>query len=208
MGFPDRLLADHEKMVFDLRPHWIAVVPYAVWTILLGIAWFLLHRLAGNEMEQPQNVQIGIAVVVLAIWVWASVAPFLRWRFTHFVLTSDRLITRSGVIARHSREIPLERVNDITFSQSAMERMLGAGDLMIESAGERGQTRIGNIRKPEQVQLMIYKEIESNNNRMVRPENPSDSIPAQIESLARLRDQGAISETEFENKKQDLLKRL
>lgn len=207
MGFPQRLLADHEKLVFDLRPHWIAVVPHVIWTILLLVLWILLHRLAGSQMDDPANVQIAIAVVVLALWFFVAVVPFLRWRFTHFVLTSDRLITRAGVIAKHSREIPLERVNDIAFNQSALERMMGAGDLMVESAGERGQTRIANVRKPEQVQLMIYKEIESNNSRMMRPDAGA-SITEQIEGLARLRDQGTISADEFEAKKQDLLKRL
>ena len=145
----------------------------------------------------------------------------LDWTFTHFVLTTDRLITRSGVIAKHSKEIPLERINDVTFNQSVLERMIGAGDLMIESAGERGQTRIRNVRKPEQVQLMIYKEVEENNNRMMRggarlrplsPRSrlpaPSESVTDQIEALKRLKDAGAITDMEFENKKSELLKRL
>ena len=86
----------------------------------------------------------------------------------------------------------------------------GTGDLLVESAGERGQTRIENVRKPEQVQLMIYTETEDNNNRMMRPgtQGATPSIPEQIEALARLKDQGVLSETEFETKKQELLKRL
>lgn len=216
MAFPKGLLADHEKVVFDLRPHWIAVVPEALWSVLLLVVWIVGHRLAASELSDPGGLQLGIAIVVLVLWVLFSVIPFLRWRFTHFVLTSDRLITRHGVISKHSKEIPLERINDVTFSQTVIERLMGAGDLMIESAGERGQTRIGNVRKPEQVQLMIYKSTEDNNIRMMSPGGrgehppaaPAPTVPQQIEALARLRDQGAITEEEFNVKKAELLKRL
>ncbi len=213
VAFPKGLLADHEKLVFDLRPHWIAVVPEVVWTVLLAVVWVFSHRLAGDKVTDASGLQLGIAIVVLALWIFFAVIPFLRWKFTHFVLTSDRLITRHGIIAKHSKEIPLERINDVAFSQTVFERMLGAGDLMIESAGERGQSRIADVRKPEQVQLMIYKVTEENNNRMMNPgaaapaEAPP-SIPQQIEALARLKDQGSLTEEEFNAKKAELLKRL
>ena len=129
-----------------------------------------------------------------------------------FVLTTDRLITRTGIIAKRSKEIPLERINDVAFSQSVFERLVGAGDLLIESAGERGQERITNVRDPEQVQLQIYKVAEENSNRMMRggaaSSSTSASIPDQIEALSRLREQGVLSEEEFQAKKQDLLNRL
>jgi membrane protein YdbS with pleckstrin-like domain len=209
MPFPRHLLADHEKVVFDLKPHWIAVVPSVLWTLGFILLYAIGYQLVDDQSwaGTGQNV-LGIVAVVGIIFM--GVIPFLRWYFTLFVLTSDRLITRSGVIAKHSKEIPLERINDVTFSQSVIERGLGAGDLLIESAGERGQNRISNVRKPEQVQLMIYREIEDNNTRMMRPGAPSTggTIPEQIEALARLKEQGVISETEFETKKAELLKRL
>lgn len=211
MAFPRALLADHEKVVFELRPHWVALIPSVVWTVLVGIALFLGYSAADAifeaNPETPKSIIGGIATIA---WIVLAVVPFLRWYFTSFVLTSDRLITRHGIIAKHSREIPLERINDVTFSQSVIERVLGAGDLLVESAGERGQTRIENVRKPEQVQLMIYTETEENNNRMMRPAATVSAtpVPDQIAALARLHDQGILTEDEFETKKQELLRRL
>ncbi len=100
---------------------------------------------------------------------------YLRWATTHFVLTTDRLIFRSGVLSKLSREIPLERVNDVTFSQSLWERLIGAGDLFIESAGERGQSVFQDIPKPEAVQVEIYRQMEANGQRMsgIAPRAPS-----------------------------------
>jgi uncharacterized membrane protein YdbT with pleckstrin-like domain len=209
VGFPRKLLADHETLVFDLKPHWIALTPSVLWTVLIAVATFFGY----GWLDDPSWARPALLIAALLAFFILAVMPFLQWMYTNFVLTSDRLITRSGVIAKHSKEIPLERINDVAFSQSIFERMLGAGDLLLESAGERGQTRIGNVRNPEQVQLTIYKETEANNTRMMRPGGgPSSaaeaSIPEQIEALARLKEQGVISATEFETKKQELLKRL
>jgi membrane protein YdbS with pleckstrin-like domain len=213
MPFPRQLLADHEKVIFDVQPHWVALLPPALWTIAILILWVFGYTVAKNQLDDAGLVQNVVAIAALVALFFLAVLPFLRWRFTYFVLTTDRLITRTGVIAKQSREIPLERINDVTFNQSVVERMVGAGDLLVESAGERGQERISNVRNPEQIQLMIYKEVEENQNRMMRGGRPfptptGDSIPEQIEALARLRDQGVLSETEFETKKQELLKRL
>lgn len=216
MAFPRKLLADHEKIVLDLRPHWVALVVPALFTLLILAVVTAVYNL--TESSWGENA---IVIAGLVAWLILGLLPFLNWLFTSFVLTSDRLITRKGVVAKHSREIPLERINDVTFTQSVLDRMLGAGDLLVESAGERGQTRISNVRRPEQVQLTIYKETEANNNRMMRPgtgtnttpqtpspQAPRESVLEQIEALKRLKDGGALSEAEFETKKQELLKRL
>jgi uncharacterized membrane protein YdbT with pleckstrin-like domain len=217
MGFPRQLLADHEKLVFDLKPHWVAIVPPILWTIALLVVLFGGYWAAEQIFEKdPGTAKMVVGAIVTLAWLLLAVVPFLRWQFTRFVLTTDRLITRSGIIAKHSKEIPLERVNDVAFNQTVLERIVGAGDLLIESAGERGQNRIGNVRKPEQVQLMIYKEIEENNLRMARAEgggtaprpDVESSVTEQLEALGRLKEQGVITEAEFTAKKQELLKRL
>ncbi|HET7482454.1 MAG TPA: PH domain-containing protein, partial [Actinomycetota bacterium] len=115
------------------------------------------------------------------------------------------------VIAKHSKEIPLERINDVAFSQGVFDRMIGAGSLMIESAGERGQEQITHVRHPERVQKTIYEESEKNQNRMMQPRGAApaeQSVASQIEALSRLKEQGLISDGEYESKRQELLKRM
>jgi uncharacterized membrane protein YdbT with pleckstrin-like domain len=217
MAFPKNLLAEHEKIVFDLKPHWVALVPSVLWTIAAIAALFLGYR--GVEAVVDGDDTTGkmiVGAVVTIAWYFLAVLPALRWRFTMFVLTTDRLITRHGIIAKHSREIPLERINDVAFSQTVLERVLGAGDLMVESAGERGQSRIADVRKPEQVQLMIYKQTEDNSTRIVSGQvgaamggrRSEPSVTEQLDDLGRLRKDGVITEEEFQAKKAELLKRL
>jgi uncharacterized membrane protein YdbT with pleckstrin-like domain len=149
-------------------------------------------------------------LLLLALLVAGRV---LRWLTTHFVLTTERLIFRSGVVAKFGREIPLERINDVTFSQSVFERLIGIGDLVIESAGEHGQSTFSDIRDPEAVQLQIYRQMEANGRRRsgyltaAVPERPPGAL-TDLERLADLRDRGAVTEEEFQAKKRELLDRL
>jgi membrane protein YdbS with pleckstrin-like domain len=204
--FPERLLGEHEEVVYDLRPHWWALVG----PILLGFAvvvagslgWTLLP---GGSLLWPVRLALtGVAVLLLLVF---ALPRYLRWVTTHFVLTTDRLIFRAGVLSKLSREIPLERLNDVTFTQSLWERMIGAGDLLIESAGERGQSVFENVPHPEAVQVEIYRQMEANGQRMSGGGRAPSALD-DLERLAGLRDRGAITEEEFQDKKRDLLDRL
>ena len=207
MPFPQRLLGENEEIVYDLHAHWWALVGPILVTalVVLGAAagWAFLPS---GGLRQPARLAIaGVAVLCL---LFIALPRYLRWTTTHFVLTTDRLIFRSGVLAKRSKEIPLERLNDVTFSQSIWERVIGAGDLFIESAGERGQSVFEDIPKPEAVQVEIYRQMEANGQRMrgVAPRPPS--VLEELERLANLRDRGAVTNEEFERKKRDLLDRL
>ena len=209
MPFPRQLLLDHESIVFDLKPHWIAIIPAIFWAVVSVTASVFAYDFVDDQGWSWGRTAVLVAVA-LALFVF-TVLPILRWMFTNFVLTTDRIITRRGIIAKQSKEIPLERINDVAFNQTVFERMIGAGDLLIESAGERGQERIYDVRKPEEVQREIYRISEDNQNRMSRPviaQDAPDSIPEQLEALGRLRTAGTISEAEFQSKKAELLKRM
>src|SRR5918911_576021 len=104
MAFPNKLLGDREKLVFDLKPHWIELLYPVFWTLVLAIAAGLVQAIVKHH-PIPKNV---VLVVAIVLWIWLAVVPFLRWINTNFVLTTDRLITRRGVLAKHSKEIPLE----------------------------------------------------------------------------------------------------
>ena len=114
------------------------------------------------------------------------------WATTHLVLTSDRLIYRSGVIAKRGIEIPLERINTVFSSQSVFERLLRCGDLVVESGGERGRQSFADIPGPGAVQNEIYRQMEANNNRMYQGRGSAGglSVVEQLEKLDDLRRRG------------------
>ena len=200
--FPERLLTEGEEIILDLKPHWIALLKPVLWTIVIGSVTGFLWVLAGPASDVLDEVRIALFALALILWIPLAATPAVRWFFTLFVLTNERVITRSGVIAKRSKEIPLETINDVTFGQRIIERILGAGDLVIESAGESGQNRFTDIRHPEAVQLEIYRAAEGRKG-LGRPGGPS--LADELAKLADLRDRGVLTEEEFQDRKRKLL---
>jgi len=146
-----------------------------------------------------------IAIVLIvgsALWL---LARYARWVTTNFVITSDRIIFRSGVISKSGIEIPLERVNNVLFNQTVFERMLGAGDLLIESGGEAGQQRFTDVRRPERVQNLIHAQMEVNESRRFGGSASGSDVASQLEKLEGLLERGTLSQEEFDEQKRRLL---
>lgn len=211
MPFSRKLLNEGEDVVLDLHPHWVFFIKQAMALILAVIVGLVVLT-----RDLPGWVEAVAGVAVLLSLVWLGLA-YAKWATTNFVVTTDRLIYRHGVLAKHGVEVPLERVNTIFFSQSIFERMVGSGDLVIESAGEMGRQNFSNVRKPSAVQNEIYRQMEQNENRKfdrlgagpsAAGAAPGSSVPEQIQQLDALRQQGVVTETEFQAKKADLLNRM
>lgn len=201
MPYPARLLNPSESVALDLHPHWWFFAEAATSFAVSGVLWLFVF----GQYEDKSYLTYPIGAIALGALVWLFVR-YLKWRTTYFVITSDRLIYRHGVIAKAGIEIPLERVNNVNFKQSIFERLIGAGDLLIESGGEDGQQRFSDIAKPAKVQNLIHLQMEDNQNRSfsVNVAGGND-IATQLEKLEGLRDRGSISAEEFEVQKQRLL---
>jgi membrane protein YdbS with pleckstrin-like domain len=202
---PRNLLRDNEEIVLDLRPHWWYFVRE---TVALGLA--LLVGLLALVLGWPDWIRLLSGVAILVTLGWATYS-YLQWSRTHLILTTDRLIYRSGVLTRTGIEIPLERINTVFFRQTLLERTIGSGDLTIESAGEMGRQEFSNILRPLNVQNEIYHQMENNENRKfskIGQPAAGPSIPEQIAQLDDLRQKGILSEDEFRRKKEELLGRM
>ena len=208
MGFPTRLLIEGEEIALDLRPHWwffagpvAAGIP--VIALFVGVG-----QLDEGDLKTAAWWVCAAVAVAWAVWLAGRLG---RWVTTHFVVTNERLIYRTGVLSKQGRDIPLDRVNDLASSQTFFERLLRSGDLLIESAGERGQQTFHNISHPDKVSHEIYRQIEANQERQAsggRRAAAEETVPEQIAALADLRDRGLLTEAEFQAKKADLLSRM
>jgi membrane protein YdbS with pleckstrin-like domain len=208
MPFPRRLLIPDEQLVLDLRPHPIALVMPAVVTIVgfVAASWLTAKTDVAHWVWW---------VLFLILLVLYPVPKLIAWLTSNFAVTSDRVIHRQGFIAKRSMEIPLEAINDVRFEQGILDRMVGAGTLVISSASEFGRNTFDDIRHPEAVQKVIYEQGESNKKRMYQgsaagqgPPPPPPAAPsatAELERLARLRADGVLSEEEFQVQKAKIL---
>jgi uncharacterized membrane protein YdbT with pleckstrin-like domain len=209
MPFDPRNLHSTEEIVLDMHPHWIMMVK-AVLALVVSTAFGIFLLISSEDFKGF----LGTALKVLAtLAIVASVVYFVqrwaRWYSTNFVVTTDRCIYREGIIAKRGIEIPLDRVNTVFFQQGPIERLVRAGDLRIESAGELGIQHFEDVRDPVRVQNILYVEMEDNENRKFdRVRAPGAvSVADEIGKLASLRDQGHLTPAEFESQKAALLAR-
>ena len=204
MPFPRHLLNQDEDIVLDVHPHWLFFAEPALTVLGLAILTIVLAIVAGNA---ALNIVMLILVAVALLWAfWRAVT----WRTTHFVITTDRLIYRSGVFAKRGIQIPLERVNNVNFKQGILERIVGAGDLLVESAGEDGQQRFTDIRRPAQVQNLIHAQMEGHFQRRASyaappPPPPGGDVTQQLERLEGMLQRGTLTQEEFNAQKAKLL---
>ena len=218
-SYPEKLINEGETVVLDLKPHWWFfwkhIIVGAALLIVLGVWIALLDSKTWEWVQYP----LAIAILVDVVFV---IVKYLTWTYTHFVLTDRRVISRSGIISKRGTEVPLDRVNNIDFTQKFWERLIGAGDLAIESAGKDGQSHFQNVRHPDMVQQEVYRQMEVNSRRqagwhadamaertpVATASAASPDVADQIAKLATLRDQGALTSEEFEAKKTELLDRM
>lgn len=201
MPYPQRNLNRDETIALDMHPHWWFFAKQTAATVVV-VALSLLAIPRDNDW-----VTYPLVVLLVVVGLWLGVR-YLKWVTTNFVITSQRVIFREGIIAKKGIEIPLERVNNVNFNQGIVERILGAGDLLIESGGEDGKQRFTDIRHPEAVQNLIHAQMEAVAERRAgygRSEAAVADPTAQLERLADLLDRGVISQDEFDAQKARLL---
>jgi uncharacterized membrane protein YdbT with pleckstrin-like domain len=179
-GIPKRLLADDEEVVMALRPHWKEMVgPVLVLLVTCPAATYLATIVPDSSAQKW--LRLAVLVVAVLIVLRFVIWPFLKWLTTSYIVTDRRIITRVGVVARTGRDMPISRVNDVTFSHSGLlERVLRCGTLVVESAGERGQLVLRDVPHVEEVQRDVYKLAEADEERRRgegRDVNTSSDMP-------------------------------
>jgi uncharacterized membrane protein YdbT with pleckstrin-like domain len=167
------------------------------------------------------------------VWLVAAVLRFVEYRTTVFIVTDKRIAYQAGLIRRTGMSIQLNRINNVSYEQGLLERMLSNGTLTIESAAEQGTTVFRNIPHPDDTRQLIYTEIEGDEHRdakrdgeavaeamkqagLAAPASPAapaapatqSSATERMTQLQQLHQQGLVSDADFEAKKAEILKEL
>ncbi len=151
MGYPDKLLNPGERVAVDVVPHWKFLTLPA-----LTVAIVLAGAIVALQAQLPGWADLAIAGVMVVCVLWL-VRRYLRWVTTSFVVTNQRLIMRKGVFRRSGREILIDRLTDITYKQTLMDRLLRSGDLLLESPGRSGQEVLKDLPRPIKIQNEICR---------------------------------------------------
>src|SRR5262245_8571585 len=109
MPYPKNLVQQGETVALDLRPHWW----YFSRNIFTGIPLVIVLILVldwDSSVSEYVGWIVGLAFIAWAGWL---VLKYFQWTMTYFVVTSRRVIYRTGVLSKRGVEIPLERINNI-----------------------------------------------------------------------------------------------
>jgi membrane protein YdbS with pleckstrin-like domain len=160
VAYPEDLLSDGEKVILHKHSHWkMLLVPYLILIATVGVGIWLALLVQDTSWSMIGLIAIGAVALILIVWLFF--VPFIRWRTTHFIITSDRVMAREGVINRTGIDIPLGRINSVRFEHGLIDRIFGCGTLIIESASQE-PLEFDDIPGVEKVHTLLYREVNDN----------------------------------------------
>ncbi|HUY86714.1 MAG TPA: PH domain-containing protein [Acidimicrobiales bacterium] len=211
MSYPSKLLNPNESVVVELNPHWSVLVrPMGVALVVAGTAAGLLFEFP--SMPLWAALVLGVVIAVPVFWLG------LRWlqrSTTVLVVTTDRVALRTGLMVKKGWDARLERINDVSFEQSLMERIFGVGDLWIDTGGEDGTKGMAHTPHPDGVKALIFERQDAHRTAGAETAPLARNAPVQVsaglsvaeqlEKLDDLRRRGVISDDEFDAEKSRLI---
>ena len=156
MGFSTRGFSDDEDIELHLHPHWLVFAKPAL-TIVLGLILASASTQIVDTAEWYETVLMYASLVLSGLGLLRLIGRLFTWSTTHFVVTTDRVIYQRGLFGRQRLEIPLQRVNNVMFEQSFVERLVNAGDVIVESGADDRDVVFDNTPDPEFVQAKIQR---------------------------------------------------
>jgi uncharacterized membrane protein YdbT with pleckstrin-like domain len=200
MTHPEQSHPLDEDVLFRSRPHWTIALP-----ALFGFLFLIGFTVAVIANRRESGVPpLGLGAAFL-LWLVVFGRSLGDWLCTSYIITPFRVSFRTGLIVRSGVDISVDCIRDARFGQSAFERLLGYGHVVVVSAGSLG--RIGfRITDPEWFQAVIHAVRGSRSPEQVGAPSPMDHDIARLQSLAGLRERGLITEERFAAAKSALLR--
>ena len=214
MSYAEKNLAPGETIVYRARYHWIyyrTALAFLLVSAVFGLWWWLAGSLPGAQPASPVFGNLAL------LFLGAAVASFLIRRIRNaadeFVVTNRRVVRKVGLFAREAEHAPIEKIQDITIEQGVMARLLGYGNVALETASERGRIVFPDIARPEAFRNAIWGQGSA---AAVAP-GTAQSLPApaatppaaqRLSELEDLRTRGLLSTEEYARKREEILKSL
>lgn len=153
-AFPgiERFLLPTERRVLAVRRHWARLAEPAA-SVLAGLLVLLwLDQVLPLRLPLARDLLLAGWVALLARLAWRV----LEWRADWFVVTDRRLLLRTGILTRKVAMMPLIKVTDMSYSRPPAGRVLGYGEIVIESAGhDQALRRIRHLPRPDALYLEV-----------------------------------------------------
>ena len=204
-------LKKEENLLVVIRQHWLKLVlPFVAWLLITVLLFIFLN---GDNTK--------IALVLALVTALYPAYLYLEWKYNLWAVTNMRVVDESGYFGRYSKESPLDKINNVEYTQSVWGRMFGYGDVEIQTAAELGDSKYTMIHDPKILKDTIthaqeeYKAAQVKNQARQLASAIKESMPAQsasnisisdeIQKLFDLMQKGAITQEEYIVQKNKLL---
>lgn len=195
-------LNEDEDLVLDLKPHWsVLLVPIfqlLLLTVLTALGIVILSFLPSWTLFFP--------LAVLVVLICRLGLRIVKYRASHLIITTERLIYINGAIGRRVREIPIGQISNLSYSQKMLDRILGFGALEVDHSGENGKDIFNYVRRPDRIVRLTSSQISRHS--PARGIGNSFSPIDELSKLAGLRQAGSITQDEYEMAKSRLLNQI
>ena len=198
----DQLLAEKEKIILITRRHWL----FLLGQIAPELALILLVLIGVSAAWITWTATAALGYLLLLLPLISLARDVVIWQNNKHVVTNRRVIHMGGVFSKNVTDSSLEKVNDVKMMQSALGRMFGFGDIEILTASEYGINRFTHIANPIGLKTAMLN-AKANMDHDDEGAEAMD-IPKLIAELGKLREQGVLTEAEFNTKKAELLAKL
>lgn len=206
MAFTQEHLQTGEEIIAAANPH-IVTLGGPILTVIASFVFVMVFYVVGSRLWPEW-----------AGWIWLGWLPFIGYLFwkikirgcEQYIITTHRVIKHEGIFSKSSFDAPLDKINNIFYSQTFMGRVLKYGNVGLETASEQGTTYFADIPNPVRFKNIIMEAREEYMHDQARrqPMPGKDDIPAMLERLNKLRADRVISEEEFQEGKKKLLGKL
>jgi len=202
----ESLLGDNEKIILVSRQHWFILISSIFLELLTILAISIIITLTLIFIPTASPL-LALGYLLLFIPLAFMAHDIMVWTNRQYIVTNRRVMQVAGVFNKSVTDSSLEKVNDVKMEQSAMGRVFEYGDIEILTASELGANLFKRIGEP-----VIFKTVMLNAKERLDfgegdEDRPAD-IPTLIEKLNQLRQQGILTDAEFQEKKESLLAKL
>lgn len=198
------LLGDHEEVIISTHQHWFVLFQSILLELILS-AIIIAAVFLVQQIWAPWGIFGLLLLLIPGISLFVDV---ITWSSRKYVVTNRRVMQIKGVFNKNTTDSSLEKVNDVKLAQSFLGRIFNFGDIEILTASELGANLFRKIANPIHFKTsMLNAKVKLEDMGRDDGDKPLD-IPATINQLDKLRQQGILSEEEFVRKKNDLLAKL
>jgi len=140
-----------DKIIFRINQTFYPVaVSYFISILATGLVTVIVSYLA---------LSFFVVLAFGVVFFIPSILKHIRLTYTFYTLTPTKLEIQTGLLSKSRRNVPLRHIQDVFVSETFKERLIGIGDIMIDTAASESTIRLDNVHEPRKYADLILEQL-------------------------------------------------